>query len=86
MVIGRWWRDETAEVDVLGMVGDQTGLLGECRWQAAPLTDRDLTELVRKSAYIPNPADDLRLMFWARTGIAERRFPATVFSADDVIA
>lgn len=86
MVIGRWWRDETAEVDVLGMVGDQTGLLGECRWQAAPLTDRDLTELGRKSAYIPNPADDLRLMFWTRTGMAERRFPATVFSADDVIA
>lgn len=86
MVVGRWWRDETAEVDVLGMVGDQTGLLGECRWQTAPLTGRDLAELGRKSAYIPNPADDLRLMFWTRSGMAESRFPATVFSADDVIA
>lgn len=86
MIVGRWWRDETAEIDVLGLVDDRTGLLGECRWQADPLTGRDLTELSRKSAYVPNPAEDLRLMFWTRSGTAEPRFPATVFSVDDVIA
>lgn len=86
MIIGRWWRDETAEVDVLGLVDDRTELLGECRWQTPPLTGRDLTELARKSAYVPNPAEDLRLMFWTRSGSAEPRFPATVFSVDDVIA
>jgi len=85
MGIGRWWRAETAEVDVLGMVGDKTALLGECRWQAAPLTSRDLTELHRKSAYVPDPSDDLTLMFWTRSGTAEPGFPAKVFSAEDVI-
>ena len=50
MIIGRWWRDEIAEVDVLGMIGDQGALLGECRWQASPLTNRDLIDLQRKIA------------------------------------
>lgn len=84
MVIGRWWRDETAEVDVLGMIGDKTALLGECRWQTTPLTGRDLTELHRKIAYVPAPRDELQLMFWTRSGTAEQGFPAKVFSADDV--
>jgi hypothetical protein len=85
MIIGRWWRDEIAEVDVLGMIGDQTALLGECRWQASPLTNRDLIDLQRKIAYIPDPSDDLTLMFWSRSGTAEQGFPSKVWSADDVI-
>lgn len=84
MIIGRWWRDETAEVDVLGMIGDRTTLLGECRWQADPLTARDLTELHRKIAYVPDPGDDVSLAFWTRSGVAEQGFPARVFSAADV--
>jgi hypothetical protein len=85
MIIGRWWRDEIAEVDVLGMIGDQSALLGECRWQASPLTNRDLIDLQRKIAYIPDPGDDLTLMFWSRSGTAEQGFPSKVWSADDVI-
>jgi len=85
MIIGRWWRDEIAEVDVLGMIGDQTALLGECRWQASPLTSRDLIDLQRKIAYIPDPGDDLTLMFWSRSGATEQGFAARVFSAADVI-
>ena len=80
LVIGRWWRDETAEVDVLGLIGDRTALLGECRWPASPLTG-----LQRKIAYIPDPGDDLTLMFWTRNGTVEPGFPAKVFSAADVI-
>jgi AAA+ ATPase superfamily predicted ATPase len=85
MVTGRWWRDETAEVDVLGMIGGQTALMGECRWQAGPLTARDLTELHRKAAYVPDPAGDLTLRFWTRSGATEPGFPVTAYSADDVI-
>jgi hypothetical protein len=85
MVIGRWWRDEIAEVDVLGMIGDKTALLGECRWQVTPLTGRDLTELHRKIAYVPDPDDHLQVMFWTRSGTAEPGFTAKVFSADEVI-
>jgi hypothetical protein len=86
MVIGRWWRDGTAEIDVLGLTGDQAALLGECRWQASPLNNRDLIELQRKIAYTPEPADDVTFMFWTRTGTAGPGFPATVYSAADVIA
>jgi uncharacterized protein len=85
MIIGPWWRDETAEVDVLGMIGDKTALLGECRWQTTPLTGRDLTELHRKVADVPDPGDGLALMFWTRSGAAGPGFPARVFSADEVI-
>jgi len=85
MVIGRWWRDETAEVDVLGMIGGKTALVGECRWQANPLTGRDMTELHRKVIYVPDPGDDLTLMFWTRSGATEPRFSAKVYSAGDVI-
>lgn len=35
MIVGRWWRDEVAEVDVLGLLGARVGLIGECRWQAS---------------------------------------------------
>jgi hypothetical protein len=32
------------------LTGDKTTLLGECGWQASPLTGRDLTEPYRKTA------------------------------------
>jgi uncharacterized protein len=85
MIIGWWWRDETAEIDILGMADDQTALLGECRWQASPLNNRDLLELQRKTAYVPEPAADVTFAFWTRTGTAEPGFPASVYSANDVI-
>ncbi|MGH7883732.1 MAG: DUF234 domain-containing protein, partial [Candidatus Dormibacteraceae bacterium] len=45
MIVGRWWAvsGSQCEVDVLGMRGSQTHLLGEARWQAQPLSRRDLT-------------------------------------------
>jgi hypothetical protein len=66
-VIGRWWRDETAEIDVLGLSGDRPVLVGEARWQAKPLTERDLADLRRKAHHLP-PADGVRFVFWARGG------------------
>jgi hypothetical protein len=46
MIIGRWWRDETAEIDVLGTSAGKTGLLEECRWKRAPLTMRDVAPMI----------------------------------------
>jgi uncharacterized protein len=85
MIIGRYWRDETAEIDVMGLSGDRTALLGECRWQTAPVASRDLLELQRKLAYVPASAEDVTFMFWTRTGLAPPDFPATVYSADDIV-
>jgi AAA+ ATPase superfamily predicted ATPase len=84
-VVGRWWHDETAEVDVLGMAGNQTVLLGECRWQSAPVSRRDLTELQRKLAYVPEPSGEISYAFWTRTGAAAPELPASVNSAEDVV-
>jgi hypothetical protein len=85
MIIGRWWRDETVEIDVLGISADRTGMLGECRWQKAPLTSRDVLELQRKISFTPEPAHEVRLLFWTRTGAVEPGFPARAYSVADVI-
>ena len=85
MIIGRWWRDEITEIDVLGISGDRTALLGECRWQTAPLTGRDVLELQRKVTFVPEPADDIRLLFWTRSGATEPGFPARAYAIEDVV-
>ncbi|MFU8872185.1 ATP-binding protein [Micromonospora sp. SL4-19] len=68
-IIGRWWKDETVEIDVLGLADDEPVLVGECRWQAEPLAQRDLGELQRRAAYLPPPGRaGLTFAFWSRGG------------------
>jgi hypothetical protein len=68
-VIGRWWRDEVAEIDVLGLTGDGPVLIGECRWQAKEVTERDLAELRRRGGHLPTSAGHgTTYAFWARGG------------------
>jgi hypothetical protein len=88
MAIGRWWKDETVEVDVLGLAGSGTGLVGESRWQARGISARDLLELRRKAAQVPEPADNLRLAFWTRIagGLPpEAGADVSAFSVSDAI-
>lgn len=69
MVVGRWWKDETAEIDVLGLDGDGPVLVGECRWQSKPLVERDLIELRRRAAHLkPPPSTATTFAFWSRGG------------------
>jgi hypothetical protein len=71
-VVGRWWRDEVAEIDVLALSGGRPVLIGECRWQAQDMTERDLAELRRKAGLVP--AADLSGMsyaFWSRGGATQ---------------
>jgi uncharacterized protein len=68
-VVGRWWRDETAEIDVLALASDGPVLVGECRWQAKPVTERDLAELRRKAVHLPpSGAAGTTYAFWSRGG------------------
>jgi uncharacterized protein len=68
-VVGRWWRDEIAEIDVLAISGGHPVLVGECRWQGGDLTERDLAELRARSAHLATPPDDrTTYAFWARGG------------------
>ncbi len=88
-VIGRWWKDETAEIDVLGLAADGPALIGECRWQATPLTERNLTELRRKAAYLPPATSGTTYVFWSRGGMTPaltRHCDVHGFTPADILA
>ena len=89
LVVGRWWsqRGASVEVDVLGLRGSRTALLGEARWQAAPLGRRDLEALHRKVPFVPNPVDEPTLVLWGRGGVHPevRSVGALGFSIEDVV-
>jgi uncharacterized protein len=78
LVIGRWWTrtGEPCEVDVLGLCGSQTFLLGEARWQSRPLGRRDLAQLRRKAARTPNPVEQPLYVLWSRGGVDETVKPS----------
>lgn len=88
-IVGRWWKDETVEIDVLGLTGDQPVLVGECRWQAKRLTQRDLSDLQRRAAHLPPPGPaGLTFAFWSRGGADERLAAhpeVRAFTPDDVV-
>ncbi len=71
LVVGRWWAatGEPCEVDVLGLRGSRTCLLGEARWQRQPLTGRDLRRLRSKTARTPNPVTEPVYALWSRGGV-----------------
>lgn len=72
LVVGRWWlhRGRTSyEVDVLGLHGDRTALLGEARWQEQPLGMQAFLDLQRMLQVAPRPLDDMTFAFWSRGGV-----------------
>lgn len=89
LVIGRWWATsgEPCEVDVLGLRGARTHLIGEARWQQQPLNVRDLEALRRKVARVPRPVDTPVYALWGRGGVAPevRAAGALGFSIEDVL-
>lgn len=70
LVIGKWWAStgQPCEIDVLGLRGSRTALLGEARWQARPLGMRDLRTLQQKSSRAPNPITEPVYALWGRAG------------------
>jgi AAA+ ATPase superfamily predicted ATPase len=89
LVIGRWWTASgpPCEVDVLGLQGGRTALLGEARWQAKPLDIRDLMTLMAKVTRVPDPIPDPLYALWGRNGVDARARAAGVlgFDVQDVI-
>lgn len=71
LVTGRWWSvtGEPCEVDVLGLRGTRTHLLGEARWQGRPLGRGDLERLRRKATRVPRPVDEPIYALWGRGGV-----------------
>lgn len=88
MTVGRWWRDEIAEVDVLGLLRNRTRLVGEARWQTTQLTEHDVRALTGKLIHLPEPDPELQLGFWNRGGAAAevtRQRSVTVFTPVDMV-
>jgi hypothetical protein len=73
LVVGRWWTSSgpPCEIDVLGLRGSRTQLVGEARWQKAPVGPRELEALIRKSERAPALADQPIYAFWSRAGGAK---------------
>jgi uncharacterized protein len=71
LVVGRWWstRGRQCEVDVLGLRGNRTALIGEARWQREPLDLAALAALRAKLAYVPKPVGAPVLALWGRGGV-----------------
>ncbi len=90
LVIGRWWatRGQQAEVDVLGLQGARTALIGEARWQAGALGLRDVGRLQAMLAIVPDAIDRPVIALWGRTGIASeaRRAGAVGWSLREMLA
>jgi AAA+ ATPase superfamily predicted ATPase len=89
LVVGRWWssRGPSCEVDVLGLLGSRSYLLGEAKWQSQPLANRDLEALRRKVTYVPKPVDEPVYALWGRGGADPevKRSAALVFSLQDML-
>lgn len=82
LVVGRWWATtgKPCEIDVLGLRGSEARLLGEARWQSRPLGRRDLERLKRKTARVPNPAQEPIYALWSRGGVDDTIEPADALS------
>jgi AAA+ ATPase superfamily predicted ATPase len=71
-VIGRWWKDEVLEADVVGLNRkDQTVLVGEAKWQTKAFSLHQLAELRAKVPAIGKRAPQCQLAVWARRGSAD---------------
>jgi len=71
IVIGRWWSASgpPVEIDVLGMRGTRSVLLGEARWQSRPLGQRDVSQLMAKAPAVSRAATEPTLALWGRGGL-----------------
>ncbi len=71
LVIDRWWATsgKPCEVDVLGIRGNRSLLLGEARWQGHPLGARELAQLQAKAHRVPSAVESPIFALWGRGGM-----------------
>lgn len=88
-IVGRWWQDEVAEVDVCGVDADGNPVLaGECKWQTQPFSPRDLTDLRSKAARIGEPDATPLFAFWSRggaTALTDAHADVRSYTCDDLL-
>jgi hypothetical protein len=89
LLTGRWWATgkHACEIDVLGLRGNRTALVGEAKWRSQPLDTKHLHDLERLARSAPDPLPAPILALWARKGArAEVASAARVFTPEDMLA
>lgn len=81
--VGRWWnRDNSVEIDIIGLRGKEIVLAGSVKWSrsAGP---QELRTLRRAVEALPNRADRLQLAIFAREEIRGADDTTLAFTAED---
>jgi uncharacterized protein len=67
--VGNWW-DNQEEIDIVA-VGEETLLVGECKWTTKPVGLDLLDALKAKAQRLPTPSANIRYALLARAGFTE---------------
>lgn len=72
VVVGRWWAPtpDHSEVDVLGLQGDRSYLVGEAAWSDRQLEMGDVLSLHRAGGRVPRPVEDPVYALWGPAGVS----------------
>ena len=73
--LGRWWGNdpelrEEAEIDLVGIDGDRTVLVGECKWRNEDL-DRDVVETLEHRSGLVHAQSDSWLYAFSKSGFTQ---------------
>lgn len=87
LVIGRYWaqRPVPIEIDVLGLRGNRTALVGEATWSTASVDLRALARLRSRALATPDPVPTPILSVWTRGRPSGDLGELRVFSPADMV-
>lgn len=89
-VYGRWWTTSgvQVELDVIGLIGNRTVMVGEAKWNDRPVGIGGLADLRRRAASAPEPVTDIQLVFWCRGAVDQQVHAAglRVFGPSEMVA
>lgn len=72
LIIGRWWKDEAVELDVVGLdTAGNAALIGEVKWQDRPMDTGQVNLLHRQSAALVGASDSPTSVLWSRHGVTD---------------
>jgi AAA+ ATPase superfamily predicted ATPase len=83
-----WTTDGQHEIDVVVLAGRSRTpvLVGEAEWARQVSAPRLVTNLLRKAAALPDPADDLRVLLCARESVVGATEDVLVVTSHDIFS
>ena len=72
-IVGRWWKDEEIEIDVVGLDDrNRAVLVGEAKWQERLFSASQLGQLRSPAGRMGGVAPEPRFIAWSRRGVDAR--------------